>query len=213
MSDPLDTFLARLPEPDRATFLGLDSPAAIQDHLDALPYRSGIVWASPLRALRDQEANCFDGSLLAAAALRRLGHRPRILQLVTERDDEHLLAIYQVEGHYGAIAKSNYVGLRYREPIYRSLRELALSYFEVFFNTMGEKSLRGYNPPVDLRRFDRVGWMWEDAGAESFLRHLDTLPTRRIVSDAMVARLRLMDQRSFDGLSLGVNPEGVWVPE
>ena len=136
---------------------GLDSPVAIQAFLDAIPYSAEEVYRSPASVLRDRMGHCFDGALFAAAALRRLGHPPRIVDMIAVRDDDHILAVYKRFGCWGAVAKSNYVGLRFREPIYRSLRELVLSYFELFYNVAGEKTLRAYTVPLDLSGFDRIG--------------------------------------------------------
>ena len=109
--------------------------------------------------MRDKTAHCFEASLFAAAALRVNGHQPLILDLESVRDDDHVIAIYRVDGHWGALAKSNYAGLRFREPVYRSLRELVMSYFEHYYNLKGEKTLRAYSRPVNLSRFDRQNWM------------------------------------------------------
>ncbi len=95
--------------------------------------------------------------------------------LPNSRDDDHLLALFKRGGHWGAVAKSNFVGLRYREPIFRTLRELVLSYFEQFYNVEGEKTLRGYTVPMNLRRFDRLPWMTEDAPLDLIADHLDEI--------------------------------------
>jgi hypothetical protein len=108
--------------------------------------------------LRDRVAHCLEGALLAAAALRVQGFPPLLMDLEAVRDDDHVLAVFRQHGHWGAIAKSNYAGLRFREPVYRTLRELAMSYFEHYFNLEQEKTLRGYAPPVSLARFDSMGW-------------------------------------------------------
>jgi hypothetical protein len=140
----------------------LSTPEKIQRFLDDLPYnkeRSGETCRSPRLVLEHKTAHCFEGALLAAAALRMNGSPALIFDLESVRDDDHVIAIYRANGYWGAIGKSNYTGLRSRSPIYRSLRELALSYFEDYYNTKGEKTLRAYSRPVNLRRFDRIDWM------------------------------------------------------
>src|SRR6185503_6616965 len=111
----------------------------------------GNTCRSPRRVLRDGVAQCMDGALFGAAALRMLGHPPLLLDLEAVRDDDHVLAIFQVRGTnrglWGAIAKSNYSGLRFREPVYRTLRELVMSYFEHYYNPAGEKTLRAFSRP------------------------------------------------------------------
>ena len=141
----------------------LNAPGKIQAFLDEIPYSTEHIYRCPLRVMKERVAHCFDGALFAAAALRRLGHPPLILEMVPNgRDDDHLLALYKRNGHWGAVAKSNFVGLRFREPVYRSLRELVMSYFEEFYNVEREKTLRSYSLPLNLKVFDRWSWMTSD---------------------------------------------------
>jgi hypothetical protein len=145
---------------ESATFRRLNTPQKIQRYLDVeVSYDNeagGARCRSPRLVLRDRVAHCMSGALFAAAALRTLGHPPLLLDLEAVRDDDHVLAVYRVRGCWGAIAKSNYSGLRFREPVYRSLRELAISYFEHYYNLRGEKTLRRYSRPVNLVRFDSI---------------------------------------------------------
>lgn len=183
---------------ERALLGSLSSPARIQAFLDSIPYSTDPIYRSPLRVLRERVAHCFDGALFAAAALRRLGHPPLIVEMLPNaRDDDHLLAVYKQDRHWGAVAKSNFVGLRYREPVYRSLRELIMSYFEVFFNAVGEKTLRGYTLPVNLATFDRVHWMVSDEGAERIAERLDRARRMPVLTPAMISGLSLADERSL----------------
>ena len=112
---------------------------------------------SPLIVERARQANCFDGAVYAAAALETLGYPPLIVDLVARNDDDHVIAVYFSKG-WGAIAKSNTTMLRSREPVYRSLRELVMSYFDGYFNTDGYMTLRSYSAPVNLKRFDSIAW-------------------------------------------------------
>lgn len=140
----------------------MNTPEKIQRLLDALPYNKepdGPACRSPRRVLRDRTAHCLEGALLAAAALRVQGHPPLLLDLEAVRDDDHVLAIFRQRGLWGPVAKSNYAGLRFREPVYRSLRELVISYFEHYYNLCGEKTLRKYSRPVNLARFDALEWV------------------------------------------------------
>ena len=191
---------------------GLDSPAAIQAFLDEVPYSADPFYRCPARVLRDRKAHCFDGALFAAAALRPLGFPPIIVDMLAERDDDHILAIYKVEGFWGAIAKSNFVGLRFREPVYASLRELVMSYFEVFYNVDREKTLRGYTVPLNLKPFDRRRWMTRDEPLEAIAERLDQIRKVSVVTPAMVARLSPMDPRSYEAGMLGTLPEGLYKP-
>jgi hypothetical protein len=139
----------------------LPTPEKIQKYLDDLPYnkeRDGETCRSPRLVIEYNTAHCFEGALFAAAALRAIGHPALILDLEAVRDDDHVIAVYRADGCWGAIAKSNYAGLRFRSPVYRTLRELALSYFEHYYNLKGEKTLRAYSRPVNLARFDPIEW-------------------------------------------------------
>src|SRR6266404_3654018 len=112
----------------------LRTPAGVQRFLDEIPYNLGYTGRSPKKILREGKASCFEGAVFAAAALRVLGFPPLIFDLEAERDTDHVVAIFKVRGHWGAVAKSNFAGCRYREPVYRALRELAMSYFNIYFN-------------------------------------------------------------------------------
>lgn len=199
--------------PDQRTcFTALTNPVRIQEFLDALPYRPEEDYLSPLRSIQQGRAHCFDGGLLAAAALRRLGYPPLIVQLQPEADDDHILAIFKLGGYWGAVGKSNYVGLRYRDPIYRSLRELVMSYFEDFYNLERLKSLRGYSQPLDLRRYDHLNWEWDDSGADFIWKHLPALRKYWILTPQQIAELPLIDLRSYQAGMLGTDMAGVYDP-
>jgi hypothetical protein len=140
-----ETFEVRLSVSERKLLDRLDSPIKIQTFLNSIPYSEDEFYRCPLRVLRERKAHCFDGALFAAMAIRRSGRPALILELIpNRRDDDHILALFKQYGHWGAVAQSNFSGLRYREPIYRNLRELVMSYFEDFFNAVGEKTLVGY---------------------------------------------------------------------
>jgi hypothetical protein len=191
----------------------LGTPSQIQGYLDSIGYSPDHFYRSPRSVLRDRLAHCFDGALLAAAALRRLGYPPLLLDLRAVNDDDHVLAVYQVGGYWGAIAKSNFTGLRFREPIHRTLRELALSYFEDYFNSEGEKTLRAYSLPLDLTTFDADGWMQRNEALERIARRLDEVRHFPLLTRAMIARLSPTDPRSLQAGMLGVNEAGLFRPK
>jgi hypothetical protein len=152
---------------------------------------------SPRRVLRDEVAHCFEGALLGAAALRVQGYPPLLLDLEATRDDDHVLAIFKQQGCWGAIAKSNYSGLRFREPVYRSLRELVMSYFEHYFNLAREKTLRNYSRPVNLARFDRIGWMTAEEDLWVISEHLEKIPHVALLRNGVGRRMARVDDRLF----------------
>src|ERR1051326_7843800 len=185
----------------------LRTPDQIQRFLDFdLGYnkeKGGETCRSPRRVLRDRIAHCMEGALLAAAALRVRGCPPLLVDLEAVRDDDHVLAVFRRQGHWGAIAKSNYAGLRFREPVYRTLRELVMSYFEHYYNPRGEKTLRRYSRPVNLARFDRIGWMTAESELWAIPEHLAVIPHRPLLGPRMERRLARMDRRLYEAGMLG----------
>ncbi len=154
-------------------FRQLTTPPDIQAYLDSIPYVAEDLDRSPLRVLTDGQAHCLDGGIFAALALARLGHHPLIMDLVPENgaDDDHVLALFKNNGKWGCIAKSNYAFLRFREPVYRNLRELAMTYFECYTNNERKKTLRGYTRPLDLSVF-KQDWTWSEEGIAEISKRL-----------------------------------------
>ena len=164
----------------RVKALGFRRPADVQTFLNDLPYNDRAECRSPLRVLLEGSAHCAEGAYFAAAALEAMGGRPLVVDLAAEDDDDHVLAVYRAGGLWGALAKSNTTLLRGREPVYRSLRELVMSYYDMYFNVLGHRSLRGWAGPLDLSRFD--GWVGTDGDLEfigdrlTALRHHPAAP-------------------------------------
>src|SRR2546426_2635536 len=181
----------------------LKDPHGIQRLLDDQPYHLADTAWSPRRVLRENSSHCFEGALFAAAALRANGYPPLVIDLEAEHDTDHVIAIYRQHGHWGAIAKSNYTGCRYREPVYRTLRELAISYFEVYFNLRRERTLRTYSPPVDLTRFDHLDWMTTDKPIWFIARYLFENPHYPLITRSKAQGLHRLDDRSFRAGCLG----------
>jgi hypothetical protein len=211
--DVIAEFQQSLSAQERDLIAGLDSPVKIQAFLDELPYSADPFYRCPLRVLRDRVAHCYDGAVFAAALLRRLGHLPRIVNLFAERDDEHLLAVYKQARAYGAVAQSNFVGLRLREPVYRTLRELVMSYFEDYYNVEHEKTLRSYTRPLNLAAFDRLQWMTRDDAMNVIAERLDKLRRIPLLDERMAANLSLMDELSYQAGMLGINEAGLYRPQ
>jgi hypothetical protein len=202
-----------LSESERQFILTLTTPGKIQAFLDELPYSTEHIYRCPLRVLRDRVAHCFDGALFAAVTLRRLGYPPLIMDLLpNDRDDDHMLAIYKNHGHWGAIAKSNFVGLRFREPIYRNLRELVMSYFEQFYNVEREKTLRSYTLPLNLEAFDPLDWMTKDDFLEQIAQKLDRIRRVPVLTQPMISVLSVVDERSYRAGLMGANEAGLYKP-
>ena len=199
MNDPLAAFTPA----ELRKLRSFRDPNGIQRFLDAMPYHLADTAWSPRRVLREQTSHCLEGAIFAAAALRALGFPPLLLDLEAEHDTDHVLAVFRVKGHWGAVAQSNYTGCRYREPVYRSLRELAMSYFNLYFNMRGERSLRNFSRPVNLRRFDHLEWMTTEDPIWFIPNYLCEIFHYKLLRPAMVKRLHRVDQRLFRAETLG----------
>jgi len=191
-----------------ALFRTLSRPEKIQQFLDeGLNYNKepgGATCRSPRRVLRDRVAHCIEGALLAAAAFRMHGLPPVIVDLEAVRDDDHLLAVFRHGRFWGAVGKSNYAGLRFREPVFRSLRELVMSYYPFYYNLDGEFSLRTYSRPVDLRRFDPIGWMTAEEELWAINDYLCEMPHRRLLTAGQERKRRWADRRLYQAGLVGM---------
>ena len=179
----------------------LKTPERIQRFLDTeIAYNKepdGDTIRSPRRVLRDKVAHCIEGALFGAAALRVQGYPPLLLDMEAVRDDDHVLAIFKQHGHWGAIAQSNFSGLRFREPVYRSLRELVMSYFEHYYNLSREKTLRSYSRPMNLKRFDRIGWMTAETDLWPIAEYLTEIHHTPLLRNGAGRRMSRVDKRLF----------------
>ena len=209
----VEDFNQALTQSEHRVIATLTTPRKIQDFLDGLAYSTETIYRCPLRVLRERIAHCFDGAVFGAAALRRLGYPPLILNTpAILQDDDHLLALYKRDGRWGAVAKSNFVGLRFREPIYVTLHELVMSYFEQFYNVKRKKTLRSYTVPLNLKAFDRLNWMMSDEALERIGERLDEIRKVRLLTRRMIANLSLVDERSYQAGLLGANKAGLYKP-
>ena len=188
------------------------APADVQAYLDSLPYNDEITCRSPRRVMRDGKAHCFEGALFAAAALAHLGFPPVLLDMRAVRDDDHVIALFRRGAAFGAVAKSNFSGLRYRAPVYRTLRELVMSYFDDYFNTAGERTLRSYSRPLILRESVYPGWRTAEEDLDPIGRLLDRLPHTRLLAPGMARGLARVDARRLAAGLLGANEQGLYKP-
>jgi hypothetical protein len=193
---------------ERAVFRRLKTPAAIQRFLDTeISYNlepGGATCYSPRMVLRHKVAHCMEGALLAAAALREIGYPALLVDLEAVRDSDHVLAVYRRNGCWGSLAKSNFAGLRSREPVYRSIRELALSYFEHYFNEAGEKTLRNHSTrPVNLARFDKIDWATVEGDVWEIPNYLCEIAHTPLMTPQVIRQLSRMDARLYDANYVG----------
>lgn len=185
---------------------GLKTPSGVQRLLDAMPYHIAETAWSPRRVLRERTAHCLEAAIFAATALRVLGYPPLLLDFESVPDDtDHVIAVFSERGRWGAVAKSNYSGLRYREPVYRGLRELAMSYFEGYVDVRGRRTLRTFSQPVNLARFDRMhpGWMTSDKALWWIPEYLVDIPHTKLLAPGMARALTRADRRSVEAALVG----------
>lgn len=168
-----------------------------------MPYHLATTAWSPRTVLRERTSHCLEGATFAAAALRALGFPPLLVDLEADQDTAHVIAVFKLRGHWGAVAQSNFTGCRYREPVHRNLRELALSYFNTYFNLRGERTLRRFSRAVDLTRFDRLNWMTSDKSIWFVAEHLAEIPHTPLLKPAMVKGLTRVDRRTMRAEMLG----------
>ena len=201
-------FESHLPKLLQDKFNQLDTPFAIQNFLDSMPYKGEERDRSSLDVILDGQAHCLDGGFLAALCLWRIGFKPLLIDLVPDpgMDDDHVLALYQIEGRWGAVAKSNYVNLGFREPVYKSLRELAMSYFEHFVSIHQTKTLTGYTRPLDASRYTYLNWAWDEAGANIlYHQHFYGRATILLITESMKDRLNPVTDRAYKAETLYTN--------
>jgi hypothetical protein len=179
---------------EEALFKRLSTPIKIQDYLDLLPMnheKGGETHMSPRRVIKEKKAHCIEGALLAAAALWYHGEEPLLMDLVSHwEDDDHVVALYKKNGYWGAISKTNHPGLRWRDPVYKNVRELAVSYFhEWFFYADGKKTLKEYSKPLNLKKLG-TDWVTSEKNLWNIDTELNALPHFRIYPKANARAIR-----------------------
>ncbi len=211
----MHNFFEHLDSENQKILKSLDHPLKIQAYLDSLSYSAEDLNRTPVQVMLDRKAHCLDGAIFAAAALTQLGYPARLIDMFPDpgKDDDHVLAIFKQNGGFGAIAKSNFTGLRYREPIHRSIRELVLTYFDDFFNVYGEKTLRTYTRILNLAQFDHLGWIRNPAGIDAIEQRLLSLPRYPLLTPEMASHVSAVDPISYKAGMLIANPDGLYQPE
>jgi hypothetical protein len=163
--------------------------------------------------IKKRSAHCFEGALFAAAVLEFIGYKPLIVDMKSFNDDDHVIAVFIENDHWGAVAKSNFTTLRYREPVYRSLRELVMSYFDFYFNLNGDKSLRSYSRPLDLTIYNKRDWRTTDEDLEYIGDKLEIMHHYQVVDNRMINSLKKASDIMLKAGMLGSNEEGLFKPK
>jgi hypothetical protein len=195
---------------ERRFFRSLNRPWKIQDYLDNLEYNSADDAASPRYVMISRDAHCLEGGLLAAAALETLGEKPLIVSLQAEEDDHHVITVYRGPRGWGSLSKSNTTLLRGRDPIYASIRELVMSYFEFYFNSKGKKSLYAYSQPINLNLYNHWEWRTTDENLVQLGRSFNNVVHYELLSLSELKRLPKVNQVLIDACFLGANLDGIY---
>lgn len=200
----LAQFQLHLPAHLKAIFKNIKTPFDVQEYLLSMPYVAEARDRSPLNVMLDGKCHCLDGGFLAALLLWKLGFPPLVLDLRPDpgRDDDHVLALYRIEGWWGAVAKSNYVNLGFREPVYKNPREVVMTYFEHYINTTREKTLRAYTRPMDLSKYPDTTWSYEEPAANRLYKHFYERNPIPSVTKSMAKRLTPVTERMFKAETL-----------
>lgn len=194
--------MAELTKPELALLKKLNTPIKIQDFLDKMPINfeiNGETYMSPRCALKENKAHCFEGALIAALALWLNGEEPLILDLkAVPSDIDHVVALYKKNGYWGAISKTNHTTLRFRDPVYKNVRELAVSYFhEYFVNETGKKTLRSFAGPINLKKFG-TGWITSMENLDAFVEKIDSLKHTAIFPKENLKYIRKADKMEVE---------------
>ena len=192
-------FESKLPTNLLKTFRSLKTPFMIQQYLDSLSYKAVERDRSPLNVMLDGQSHCLDGGLLGALALWRIGFKPLILDIRPDPgvDDDHVLALYQYDGRWGALAKSNYINLGFREAVHKNLRELVMTYFEHYASIQQKKVLTGYTRPFDVSKFPLKDWAWNEDNTTKLYKKFYSYKPIPLITKKMAARLNPITDRMY----------------
>jgi hypothetical protein len=191
----------------------LNTPLKIQQFLDDIDYNSVIECQSPRWIMKKRKAHCFEGALFAAASMQYHGSKPLIVDMKAFNDDDHVIAVFKFKDHWGAVAKSNCTTLRFREPVYRDIRELCMSYFDLYCNIYGEKSLRSYTSPINLDHLHIPDWTVTDEDLDPLGQKLNEIRHYPLLTKSMIENLSPMSEIVLKATLLGSNPAGLYKPQ
>ena len=200
-------------EEEEKLFGSFHHPIEIQRYIDGIRYNDASNWKSPRYVLREGTANCGEGACLAAAIFKYMGYDPLVVDMAVVDDDEHVLAVYKERDHWGAVGKSNPTLLRFREPVFRTIRELIMSYFEFYFNVKGFKSLRRFSPPLNLDEFEPPDWITTELDLHVYVDQWNKHPYETILTEEMERNLTLAEPEVVKACFLGASKGGLYVPQ
>ncbi len=199
---------------EHSLFRKLSTPAKIQDYLNSIQFnfeKRGQTCFSPREVIKNKAAHCAEGAIFAAAALEFQGYKPVILDLRSTTkpyDYDHVIAVYKKDGHFGAISKTNHAVLRYREPVYKTIRELVMSFFHEYFLDSGKKTLREYSDLLDLNKFNKLNWRTTTEHLFEIPAYLDDIKHHKILTPRQIKNLRLADKVEIEAGKIREYPRG-----
>ncbi len=204
----LTQFESRLPAEARRDIEQLKSPYDVQQFLQNMAYKAEARNRSPLNVILDKQCHCLDGGFLGVILLWKLGFKPLVIDIVPDpgMDDDHVLALYRIDGRWGAVAKTNYINLGFREAVHKTLRELVMTYFEHYVSIHQKKVLRGYTRPLDASRYDRLNWAWDEDGANRLYdEHFYGRKFIPLITPRMAQRLQHVTDRAYASETMFTN--------
>jgi hypothetical protein len=196
----LTQFESRLPVEARRDIEQLKSPYDVQEFLQSMTYKAEVRNRSPLNVILDKQCHCLDGGFLGVLLLWKLGFKPLVIDIVPDpgMDDDHVLALYRIDGRWGAVAKTNYINLGFREAVHKTLREMVMTYFEHYVSIHQNKVLRGYTRPLDASRYDGLNWAWDEDGANQlYEKHFYGRKSIPLITPQMARRLQCVTDRAY----------------
>ena len=189
-------------------FKRLNTPQKIQDYINSIPFNFDErhdACLSPRKVLEKNKADCIEGALFASAVLEFHGYKPLVVDLRSVKkpyDYDHVIAVFKVEGFWGAISKTNHSVLRYREPIYKNIRELVMSCFHEYFLDSGLKTLREYSDPFDLNYFNKINWRTSEKDLHQITTYLDKIKHIKILNKKQEKNLRKADKIEIESTKI-----------
>ncbi len=195
----LAQFESHLPPAARRSIDKLKTPFDVQQFLESMTYKGEVRDRSPLNVILDKQCHCLDGGFLGALLLWKLGFKPLVIDIRPDPgvDDDHVLALYQYDGHWGAVAKSNYIFLGFREAVHKNLRELVMTYFAHYANIHAIVSLRGYTRPFDISKFPLTDWTVNEENANKIYKKFYTYRPIPVITKKMANRLNPLTERQY----------------
>lgn len=195
-----------LPRDMYRLFLRLNSPTKLQDHLDRLPVNfevSGETNFSPIDVFSKNSAHCFEGAVFAAAVLAFHDHKPLLMDFATAYNDEdHTVALFKESRKWGALSKTNHAVLKFRDPIYSSTRELAMSFFHEYYLWDGRKSLRAYSLPFDVSKYAPETWITSHGSLDWLMQAVSKTRYFPVVPKNFERRLRRASKVELEALRI-----------